>query len=147
MRIATLIQTLEGLTDQGYKDMIGVLLDEHGLVIELKEPVPPKEEPTAVKASTFTPDGTQIVHPVPGKAFAVLSKDMIDKAEKETGDESQAASNAPREDVISASPDCSCEISVSIPTGYRVTLRGYGKVAAAFHKDTIESPIKQEENK
>lgn len=147
MKIATLIQTFEGLACQGYEDTIGVLLDEHGLVIELKEPVPPEEEPTAVKASTFTPDGTQIVHPIPGKAFAVLSKDMIDKAEKETGDESQAASNTPREDVISASPDCSCEISVSIPTGYRVTLRGYGKVAAAFHKDTIESPIKQEENK
>lgn len=146
MKIATLIRTLEGLASQGYTDMIGVLLDEHGLVIELKE-LASNDEKQILPASTFTPDGTQICHPVPGKAFAVLSKDMIDKAEKETGDESQAASNTPREDVISASPDYSCEISVPIPAGYRVTLRGYGKVAAAFPKDIIESPIKQEENK
>ena len=146
MKIATLIRTLEGLASQGYTDMIGVLLDKHGLVIELKETVPPEKEPVAVKASTFTPDGMQICHPVPGKALAVLPKDMIDKAEKKTDDENLSASDAPREDVISASPDCSCEISVSIPTGYRVTLRGYGKVAAAFPKDTIESPIKEDED-
>nr|DAV29539.1 MAG TPA: hypothetical protein [Caudoviricetes sp.] len=59
---------------------------------------------------------------------------MIDKAERETGNENQAASSDPRQDVISASPDCSCEISVPLPTGYRVTLRGFGKVAAASPK-------------
>lgn len=147
MKIATLIQTLEGLACQGYEDMIGVLLDEHGLVIELKEIVPPEKEPVAVKASTSTPDGMQICHPVPGKALAVLPKDMIDKAERESDDENLSASDDPREDVISASPDFRCEISVPTPTGYRVTLRGYGKVADAFPKDTIESPIEQEENK
>ena len=146
MKIATLIQTLEGLAEQGYADMIGVLLDKHGLVIELKE-TPANNEKQILPASTFTPPGTQICHPVPGKALAVLPKDMIEKAERETDDENLSPSDAPREDVISASPDCSCEISVPTPTVYRVTLRGYGKVAAAFPKDTIESPAKQEENK
>ena len=83
MKIATLIQTLEGLACQGYEDMIGVLLDEHGLVIELKEIVPPEKEPVAVKASTFTPDGMQICHPVPGKALAVLPKDTIESPIKQ----------------------------------------------------------------
>ena len=146
MKLSTLIRTLEGLASQGYTDMIGVLLDKHGLVIELKE-TPANNEKQIMPASTSTPPGTQICHHAYGKALAVLPKDMIDKAERETDDENLSASDAPREDVISASPDCSFEISVPPTTGYRVTLRGYGKVAAAFPKDTIESPIKQEENK
>lgn len=135
MKIATLIQTLEGLAGQGYTEMVDAVLGEHGLVIQLKEPIPPEEEPIAVKATTFTPDGTQICHPAPGKALAVLPKDMIDKAERETGNENQAVSSDPRQDAISASPDCSCEISVPFHSEHRVTLRGFGKVAAAFPKD------------
>ena len=146
MKISTLVQTLEGLAAQGYTDMISASLTEHGLVIELKE-TPDNNEKQILPAATFTPPGTQICHHAYGKALAVLSKDMIEKAERETDDENLSPSDDPREDVISASPDCSCEISVPTPTGYRVTLRGYGKVAAAFPKDTIESPIKQEENK
>nr|DAV29538.1 MAG TPA: hypothetical protein [Caudoviricetes sp.] len=45
--------------------MVDAVLGEHGLVIQLKEPVPPEEEPVAVKATTFTPAGTQICHPAP----------------------------------------------------------------------------------
>lgn len=135
MKIATLIQTLEELAGQGYTEMVDAVLGEHGLVIQLKEPVPPEEEPIAVKATTFTPDGTQICHPAPGKALAVLPKDMIDKAERETDNENQAVSSDPRQKVISASPDCSSEISVPSPAGYRVALRGFGKVAAASSKD------------
>lgn len=146
MRITTLIQTLEGLAGQGYTEMIGANLDEYGIVIELKE-LASNDEKQILPASTFTPPGTQICHHAYGKALAVLPKDMIDKAERETDDENLSPSDAPREDVISASPDYSCEINVPTPTGYRVTLRGYGKVADAFPKDTIESPIKQEENK
>lgn len=138
MKISTLIQTLEGLAGQGYTEMVDAVLGEHGLVIQLKEPVPPEEEPVAVKVTTFTPDGTQICHPVPGKALAVLPKDMIDKAERETGNENLSASDTPREDAISASPDCSCEISVPFHAKYRAILRGFGKVAAASPKDANE---------
>ena len=134
MKIATLIQTLEGLSEQGYTEMLGASLTEHGLVIELKE-LDSNDEKQVLPASTFTPPGTQICHPAPGKALAVLPKDMIDEAERETDNENQATSSDPGEDVISASPDCSCEISVPLPTGYRVTLRGFGKVAAASSKD------------
>lgn len=59
--------------------------------------------------------------------------DTIDKAEKETDDE--AVSDNPREDVISASPDYSCEISTPFHAGYRIILRGFGKVAAVSPKD------------
>lgn len=134
MKIATLTQTLEGLSAQGYTEMLGASLTEHGLVIELKE-LASNDEKQVIPASTFTPPGTQICHPVPGKALAVLPKDMIDKAERETDDENLSTSDATREDVISASPDYSCEISVPLPTGYRVALRGFGKVVAVFPKD------------
>ena len=125
MRITTLIQTLEGLAKQGFTDMIGANLGEYGLVIELKE-LASNDEKQILPESTFTPNGTQICHHAYGKALAVLPKDMIDKAERETDDENLSASDAPREDVISASPDYSCEISVPLPP---------------------EFPTRQEENK
>lgn len=134
MKIATLIQTLEGLSQQGYTDMIGASLTEHGLVIELKE-TPANDGKQVLPASTFTPPGTQICHHAYGKALAVLPKDMIDKAERETDEENLSTSDATREDVISASPDYSCEISGPFHNEYRIILRGFGKVAAAFPKD------------
>lgn len=82
MKIATLTQTLEGLTGQGYTDMIGASLTEHGLVIELKE-TPANDEKQVLPASTFTPPGTQICHHAYGKALAILPADMIKKAESE----------------------------------------------------------------
>lgn len=86
MKIATLTQTLEGLSRQGYTDMIGVSLTEHGLVIELKE-LSSNDEKQILPASTFTPNGTQICHHAYGKALAVLPADMIKQAERETNDE------------------------------------------------------------
>lgn len=82
MRITTLIQTLEGLAGQGYTEMIGANLDEHGLVIELKE-TPANNEKQILPASTFTPPGTQICHHAYGKALAVLPKDMIESPIKQ----------------------------------------------------------------
>lgn len=70
--------------------MIGANLDEHGLVIELKE-TPANNEKQIMPASTFTPPGTQICHHAYGKALAVLPKDMIEKAERETDDENLSA--------------------------------------------------------
>lgn len=83
MKIATLIQTLEGLSEQGYTEMLGASLTEHGLVIELKE-LASNDEKQVLPASTFTPPGTQICHHAVGKALAVLPADMIKQVESET---------------------------------------------------------------
>lgn len=135
MKIATLIQTLNELAEQGYTDMIGAKLGEYGLIIELEETNPPEVEPGLVQGVTHLPNGGTLIHHVEGKALLSINDELIEQLESEAGNENQAASSDLREDVISASPDYSCEISGPFHNEYRVILRGFGKVAAAFPKD------------
>lgn len=83
MKIATLIQTLNELAEQGYTDMIGASLGQHGLVIELEETSPPEVEPGLVQGVTHLPNGGIIIHHAEGKAFLSVNDELIKQLESE----------------------------------------------------------------
>ena len=83
MKIATLTQTLNGLAEQGYTDMIGPPLSEYGPVIELEETNPPEVKLGLVQGVTHLPNGGVIIHHAEGKAFLSVNDELIKQLESE----------------------------------------------------------------
>ena len=82
MKIATLTQALDQLAEQGYSEMIGMRLSEHGLAIELEETNPPEVEPGLVQGVTHIPNGGIIIHHAEGKALLSINDELIEQLER-----------------------------------------------------------------
>ena len=64
--------------------MIGMLLGEYGLIIELEETNPPEVEPGLAQGVTHLPNGGILIHHTEGKALLSINNELIEQLESET---------------------------------------------------------------